>query len=143
MGPRQQINQATSYLDLSTIYGNNEKTSKLLRSNNGGLLNTQKNDLPMGLLNNFNDNNCRNDNSAFPCFFSGDARINEHPGLALMHILFIREHNRIAERLEQLNPHWNDEKLYQEARRIVIAEMQHITYNEFLPAVFGDSNLDR
>ncbi|XP_044018997.1 peroxidasin homolog pxn-2-like isoform X2 [Aphidius gifuensis] len=140
LGPREQINQATSYLDLSPIYGTNDNISKILRLNKAGLLNTQHNKLPMALK---NFDYCRNKNKAFPCFLSGDTRINEHPGIALMHILFLREHNRVAEQLSKLNSHWNDEKLYQEARKIVIAEVQHITYNEFLPAVFGDSNLDR
>lgn len=54
-----------------------------------------------------------------------------------MHILWIREHNRIAEKLLELNPTWNDEMLYQEARRIVVAEWQHITYSEWLPMLFG------
>lgn len=58
--------------------------------------------------------------------------------MALMHTLWYREHNRIAEKLGQLNPHWNDEKLFQESRRIVVAEMQKITYSEWLPAVLGE-----
>ena len=56
--------------------------------------------------------------------------------LATMHLLWVREHNRLARNLQLLNPSWDDERLYQEARRIVIAEIQHIHYNEWLPALF-------
>lgn len=50
----------------------------------------------------------------------------------------LREHNRVAINLAQLNRHWTDETLFLESRRIVVAEIQHITYNEFLPTILDD-----
>ena len=67
----------------------------------------------------------------------GDNRVNEQPGLTVFHTVWVREHNRLAKQLAYLSPHWDDERLYQEARKIVIAENQHVTYNEWLPLVLG------
>lgn len=75
------------------------------------------------------------------CLSLGDLRVNLHPHLAIMHTLWLREHNRIVEKLALLNPHWDDDTLYQEARKIVIAEIQHITYDEWLPLVLGEFQL--
>ena len=59
-----------------------------------------------------------------------------------MHVVWVREHNRIVRALRSLNPQWSDETLFQVARKIVGAELQHITYNEWL-TVFFDEDLVR
>ena len=71
---------------------------------------------------------------------AGDFRTSEQPSLVSMHTLFLREHNRIARSLMQFNPGWSDERLYQESRRILIAEWQHVIYNEWIPVLIGNTN---
>ena len=77
------------------------------------------------------------------CFLAGDGRSNEQMVLACMHTLFVREHNRIARKLEQVNQHWDGEKIYQETRKIVGAVLQKITYEDFLPIIIGRNTLPK
>ena len=58
-----------------------------------------------------------------------------------LNIAFIRRHNDIANALASLPIAWTDELLFQEAKRIVIAELQHITYSDFLPRVLGHEKM--
>ncbi|XP_076681835.1 peroxidase isoform X2 [Andrena cerasifolii] len=133
-GPVEQMNQASHFLDGSMIYGSTLKKSRELREFEGGRLRVHQGNgheyLPVGGL----------DISSIcieNCYESGDHRVNLHPQLAVTHTVWHREHNRIANRLAGLNPNWSDETLFQEARRIVIAEIQHITYKEWLPILLG------
>jgi len=63
--------------------------------------------------------------------------VNVHPLIVTMHTICVREHNRVAQQLAQLMPDRDDEFVFQEARRIAVAEMQHITYTEYLPIIIG------
>eukprot|EP00731_Ephydatia_muelleri_P012224 Em0006g1118a len=129
--PRQQINDLTQYIDGSMVYGSDPTTAASLRDKSGGgrlrvgftLPGNSKPSLPL--------------NAAGTGFVAGDTRLNEQPGLMTMHTIFMREHNRVAAALASLNPTWTDERLYQEARKIVGAEIQKITYSEFLPTIMG------
>lgn len=71
---------------------------------------------------------------------AGDTRVNQNPQLTLLQVVLLREHNRIADALAALNPHWDDETIFQEARRIAIAEHQYISYYEWLPIFIGLEN---
>lgn len=137
--PRQQINTVTSFIDGSQVYGSDDVRAAWLRSGVGGRLKTRS--TPQGELLPFNDGTLANDdplhNPVTSLVVAGDVRANEQPGLTVLHTVFAREHNWQAARLAAANPTWNDEKLYQEARKIVIAELQVITYKEFLPAILG------
>ena len=51
-----------------------------------------------------------------------------------------RNHNHIARNLKVHNPHWSEEQLFQEARSINVALVQHVTYTDFLDALLGTPN---
>ncbi|XP_026292684.2 uncharacterized protein LOC113217054 [Frankliniella occidentalis] len=141
LGAREQLNQATSFLDGSAVYGSSREAALRLRELRGGLLRTQAGpDGPLMPADDVRDD-CRPSRS-FKCFLAGDARANEHLGAAAVHTLLVREHNRVAAGLAAVNPHWADETLFQEARRVVAAELQHITYTEFLPVLLGQTAID-
>lgn len=75
---------------------------------------------------------------ATSCFRAGDARLSEQPALTSLHVVFLRLHNKIATELAAVNSHWDDEKLFQESRKIIGAIIQHITYQEYLPLVISN-----
>jgi len=135
--PRQQTNSITAFIDGSQVYGSDATRAAALREFSGGRLKTSA-----GNLLPFNTAGLANANDAHvvpdsQLFLAGDVRANENPELIALQTLFVREHNRLAAAAAAKNPSWTDEQLYQHARRIVIAELQDITYTEFLPAILG------
>jgi hypothetical protein len=148
--PRQQVNAVTSYLDLSQVYGSSAAIADALRTHTGGLMKTSPgNMLPYDNSTYFTpsqlaDINMANDSGAVATaslFVTGDVRGNENVELTALQTLFVRNHNRIAAELQQLHPTWTDEQLYQEARKLNIAEYQEITYKYYLPDLLGSNAL--
>jgi hypothetical protein len=72
---------------------------------------------------------------------AGDVRVNENIELTSVQTLFVREHNRLAGLIQTAFPNFTDEEVYQRARSEVIAEVQSITFNEFLPALLGPTGV--
>ncbi|KAM4693347.1 peroxidasin homolog isoform 2-T2 [Discoglossus pictus] len=143
--PREQMNQLTSYIDASNVYGSSDHESQEIRdsASHRGLLKqgiVQRSGKPLLPFATGPPTECMRDEneSPIPCFLAGDHRANEQLGLTSMHTVWFREHNRIATELLRLNPHWDGETIYHEARKIVGAEMQHITYSHWLPKIFGE-----
>lgn len=130
---RQEENTITSYLDASMVYGSLATRATWLRDGAslflpGGFLpraNAKANAPAMDLFGAQLANPGR-------AVVAGDARANENIGLTDAQTLFAREHNRIVRQLPTLLP---AELRYQIARRVVGAEIQYITYHDFLPAM--------
>jgi hypothetical protein len=148
--PRQQINLNTSFLDLSQVYGSTDAVSNILRGNHvGGRLKTGPGDfLPtesmftaaeLATLNH-DEGGIANDAhqvSDSQLFVAGDKRVNENVELESQQTLFMRNHNRLAGQLQSLHPFWTDEQLFQEARKLNIAEYQNIVFNGYVPSIVG------
>ena len=121
--PREQLNENTAWIDASGVYGSDTPKANSLRTFVNGKMKTS-----IG----------NNGEEILPIiggqFLAGDERALEQPGLTSLHVLFLREHNRICDKLMACGL-TNDEVIYQKARKQVGALIQSITYNEFLPAL--------
>ena len=143
LGPREQINLQTHWLDLSQLYGSTEELALNLRAKTSGLLRTSldangKSLLPLDPNTNCSYNRHSTEYSRrVNCFLAGDKRSEDNSILTAFHTLFLREHNRIAHKLKSVNPNWSDEQLYQESRKILTAVYQNIVYGEYLPTLLG------
>ena len=139
--PREQENEISSYIDGSMIYGSSVERNTAIRVGaESPLLKTSTNNmLP------FNEDNLTNASGFITdpttLFLAGDVRVNEQLNLTVMHTLWVREHNRIATLLQQQDPDATVEDIYEATRRLVIAEIQKITYEEYLPALLGANTM--
>lgn len=144
--PRRQINTVSSYLDGSVVYGIDTARLEWLRAgpvdgdlaNNAALLLLPDGYLPRA--------DARGDPATAPSAelfgalvatpevarIAGDVRANENIALLAVQTLFAREHDRIV---AALPTSLSEEEKFQIARRVVGAEIQFVTYTEFLPAL--------
>lgn len=129
---REQLNLMTHFLDLTTVYGPNDGRANQLRERRGGLLKASSGVMGRQCLQ--HQAGCQQGQCQFQ---AGETRLNENLPLISIQTLFLREHNRLAGELSRFNPSWNDERLFNEARKILIAEYHNIIYNEYLPQVVG------
>ncbi|MEQ8474568.1 MAG: peroxidase family protein [Marinoscillum sp.] len=145
INPREHINETTAFLDGSVIYGTESQRLNWMRTGRAGKMKVSANNLLP--YNTYSGEYSDDIDFVAPFmelppehrperyFVNGDIRANEHPGLAVFHVLFVREHNRICDQMLTENPNLTDDELFQIARKWIGALLQHITYNEWLPAL--------
>ena len=121
--PDTFITADSHWWDGSQIYGSDERFAAALRAGEDGKLRIDSDGLPPRDLERFVD-------------LSGVAG-NFWVGLALLHTLFMLEHNAICERLRREFPTWSDDHLYEKARLINVAVMAKIHTTEWTPAIIA------
>ncbi|XP_034943061.1 dual oxidase 2-like [Chelonus insularis] len=154
--PRQQLNEITPFLDGGLIYGTTKAWSNYLRMYSNGKMD------PNGLLasshgEKFPEYNTvrlpmanpppptrhklyttRHYTEEVDRFFKlGNPRGNENPFLLTFGIIWFRWHNSIAKRLKNIHQEWGGEKIFNEARKWVIASQQKIVVYDWLPQWLG------
>lgn len=137
-GVYHQINSISAFIDASMVYGSDLERQKALRRMDG----SGKMKVSEGNLLPFNTEEIENEPATTPNFFlAGDVRANEQVGLSSLHTLFVREHNTIVNKLKVIWPDLSGEKLFQYAKAIVTAQIQRVTYKEYIPLLLGDNYL--
>ncbi|MFF4403164.1 peroxidase family protein [Streptomyces sp. NPDC001404] len=118
--PPTFLNDNSPWWDASQLYGNNLAEQRSLRTGQGGRLR-----VPDGPL--FPDDPDK-DPAGVPGFWLG---------LAMMHRVFLLEHNAICDTLHDAYPAWSDEELFQRARLVNAALIAKIHTVEWTPAVIS------
>jgi len=144
---RQQLNVITSYLDASTVYGSNMNVQNKLRAFDGlGRLKveTRFNDNGMHYMPGNPKQPCvqseerKVSGRSVNCFLTGDHRASEHLTLSGIHTMWLREHNKIVIELAMLNPHWSEETLYQQGKKLMEAFHQKVAFSEYFTSILGE-----
>ncbi|MDF5717075.1 MAG: peroxidase family protein [Rhizonema sp. NSF051] len=149
-------NSSNHQIDLCNVYGLNPTITNLLRAHQGGKLKSQilngeeyppfyydengqaKEEfkgIPHIVTNEF-----VNKSESFPpekkqkLFAMGVEleRVNVQIGYVMLNVLCLREHNRLCELLAKNYPTWDDERLFQTARNIVMVELLKIVLEDYI-----------
>lgn len=139
-------NSSTHDIDLCQLYGLDAKTTRILRSGEGGRLKSQMlsgEEFPPYLC---SDGQIKPEFEGLSVlafdrlpvearnelFAMGGDRANSQVGYLMLNVLFLREHNRIAGLLAADHPDWDDERLFQTARNILVVMLLKIVVEEYI-----------
>jgi len=147
LGYKEQMNGNSHFIDLSPTYGSTRATAANLRTRKNGFMKIfrtgwSKYELPPGEVEN---QSCMDGAENQRCFAGGDSRIMENVVLAAIQSQWLRAHNRFAFQLSQLRTDWgmDDDLLYEEARKLMMALHQHYTYELWLPILLGSDATEK
>ncbi|TDC10664.1 heme peroxidase [Nonomuraea longispora] len=139
-------NTSNHHIDLNQLYGLDETAAAALRTFDGGLLKSQTingGEFPPFLCENgktkpefaplsvirFDE---LTDAQRDTLFATGSDRGNIQVGFTMLTVLFLREHNRVARLLSVRHPRWDDERLFQTARNVLIVLLIKLVVEEYI-----------
>lgn len=136
LGVAEQLNQASSGLDLSQLYGFTKETQKLMKTksflkSNGEFLPYAEN------RNEF----CVSETET--CYMAGDSRVNANPYTIILYTIFLRNHNQIAKKLTNENSVLTDDEIFAKAKEQNIKIYRDIVFKEWLPILIGSENMNK
>jgi prostaglandin-endoperoxide synthase 2 len=139
-------NDTNHELDLTPLYGVRSEITDALRAHEGGLLKSQLiggAEYPPYL---YEDGRIKPEFANLSVvrpgqippdrfdslFATGSDTTNSQIGFVMLNVLFLREHNRVAALLERAHPDWDDERLFQTARNVLIVLLMKIVIEEYI-----------
>ncbi|HMF36375.1 MAG TPA: peroxidase family protein, partial [Isosphaeraceae bacterium] len=142
----QRKNTSNHEIDLSQLYGLDRSITPLIRTGKGGRLKSQFlgaeeyppyyyeggepkpefRNLPIRIIPGLPPERMAT------LFAMGGERSNVNIGYAMMNTLFLREHNRICAEMGRAYPQWDDERLFQTARNVLIVLLIKIVIEEYI-----------
>lgn len=144
-------NTSNHHIDLSPVYGLHQESTRMLRSLTDGKLKSQMingEEYPLffyedpgngtikaefeGLYEPLHREKQLTPTTKAKLFAMGVERANVQVGYVMFNVLCLREHNRLAALLGEHNPEWDDERLFQTARNIMIALLMKIIVGEYI-----------
>lgn len=154
-GTQEPVNEISGVIDAGTVYGNTEsRLAELMAADALGPDGTGRMATSVGprgaALLPLNENGFCNgggDDAEPPgedldfLFLAGDIRAQEQLNLAVVHTLWVREHNYWADIIRESDEDLSGEEVFEMTRVIIQAEIQHIHYTEFLPLFVGAQNV--
>lgn len=149
-------NTSNHEIDLCNVYGLTRKQTHLLRTFQGGKFKSQKlqredgveEEYPLfyytdaeqgqvdpqfvGLYEPINDEKRQPPEKKQYLFAMGVERANVQIGYVMLNTLCLREHNRLCDQLASNYPEWDDERLFQTSRNILMAIILKIIMQEYI-----------